>query len=210
MEVKYEEILQQYEKIYQETPGSLVFAPLAECYRKLGEPNKALSILREGIRENPGYLFGQLILASCYFDIEEFELAYKTLAPLVKENRENLKLQKLFAKICEKTHRRFEALETYKFLQFLDPRDHKYARMLDQMEKQLYPKSPALSPKAIDSDDWVEMELFEKTSSPEKQCLHFREKKLDLASKREKKLLKILQNFKQKAKKLASKNISYS
>ena len=62
-------------------------------------------------------------MAQCYFDLEQFNLAYNTLSPLIDKNRENIRLQRLFAKICEKTNHEIEAVEAYKYLLFLNPKD---------------------------------------------------------------------------------------
>src|SRR3990172_12124999 len=87
-------LFDKYIKIYEANPYSTVFAPLAECYRKMGRKDKALSILRAGIKNHPDYLLGYLGLAQCYFDLEQFLLAYSTLKPLIERNRENIRLQR--------------------------------------------------------------------------------------------------------------------
>src|SRR5690606_26238009 len=100
-----------------------VFAPLAETYRKLGMYEEAFKILRRGINLHPSYTLGYIVLANCYFDKGQFELAYNVLRPHVDNNLENLSLQKLFSKLCEQLGYLEEALQTYKYLLLLNPSD---------------------------------------------------------------------------------------
>jgi tetratricopeptide (TPR) repeat protein len=133
-------LFEKYNKMYEANPLSTVFAPLAECFRKMGRKDKALSILRVGIKNHPDYLLGYLGLAQCYFDLEQFNLAYNTLRPLIEKNRENIRLQRLFAKICDKTNHEVEALEAYKFLLFLNPKDSDAAFNVRNLEDPLLKK----------------------------------------------------------------------
>lgn len=131
-------ILLKYLGLYQENPKSRVFAPLAETYRKIGMADKAMSILKEGIRNHPQYLLGHLGLSACYADRGEFQIAYQTLRPFVKDHRENIRLQKLFSTVCIETNRLEEALETLKFLLFVNPRDQESSKKVKELEERLH------------------------------------------------------------------------
>ncbi len=127
-------LLIKYKKQYERNPRSTIFAPLAEMYRKLGMIDKALEVLHEGIRHNPSYVMGYLTLASCYFDRSQFPMAYATLRPLVDSNKDNLRLLKLFARTCFELAHNEEALEAYKYLLFLNPRDNEVALKVRELE----------------------------------------------------------------------------
>src|SRR5690606_35669981 len=116
-------LLTKYLDLYNKKPTSRVFAPLAETYRKLGMYDEALNILKNGIRYNSTYPLGYIILGNCYYDLEKYDHAYEVVRPFVKTNLDNISLQKLFAQICEKINRPEEALETYKYLLFVNPKD---------------------------------------------------------------------------------------
>ena len=116
-------IIIKYQKAYETNPTSRVFAPLAESYRKVGMVEKAMSILKEGIRHNPTYVMGYMGLSFCYVDLKQFQMAYSTVRPLIGQNRDNLRLQRLFGQICMELHLYDEALETYKYLLFINPKD---------------------------------------------------------------------------------------
>lgn len=127
----------KYQSDFEKNPRSRVFAPLAETYRKLGMTDKAMEILSQGIRFHPSYVMGYLGLAFCYFDLKQFNLAYTTLRPLIENNRDNLRLQKLFADVCIELGKEEEALETFKYLLFINPRDKEVAGQVTRLEKRI-------------------------------------------------------------------------
>lgn len=127
----------KYQADYEKNPRSRVFAPLAEIYRKLAMTDKAMEILAQGIRFHPTYVMGYLGLAFCYYDLKQFHLAYNTLRPLVEANRDNIRLQKLFADVCLELDHKDEALDTYKYLLFINPRDKEVALRVSNLEKMI-------------------------------------------------------------------------
>lgn len=127
----------KYQADFEKNPRSRVFAPLAETYRKLGMTDKAMEILSQGIRFHPSYLMGYLGLAFCYYDLKQFNLSYSTLRPLVEFNRDNIRLQKLFSDICLELGKKEEALETLKYLLFINPRDKDVADLVQRIEKEV-------------------------------------------------------------------------
>lgn len=134
-------LLSKYLQLYKRQPGSRVFAPLAESYRKLGMYDEALKILKEGIKRHPTYVLGYLVLAQCYHDQNKNEAAYQTLLPLAAHNKDNPGLQKLFAQVCLQLGNLDEALQTFKYLLFLNPRDKYYAQQVKALEDDLLKKN---------------------------------------------------------------------
>lgn len=156
----------KYQSEFEKNPRSRVFAPLAESYRKVGMLDKALDILSQGIRYNPNYVMGYLGLAYCYFDMKQHNLAYTTLRPLVDSNRDNIRLQKLFADICIEMLRKDEALETLKYLLFLNPKDKEVANLVTSLEKELEEKykpihNPIIIPEEVLTDNTAKSVLFD-------------------------------------------------
>lgn len=127
----------KYQADFEKDPRSRVFAPLAEIYRKVGMTDKAMEILSNGLRFHPTYVIGHLGLAFCYYDIRQHNLAYNTLKPLINENRDNIRLQKLYADICMQLSKKDEALETLKYLLFINPRDKETASLVTELEQEL-------------------------------------------------------------------------
>ncbi len=130
----YSPLLVKYLRAYEKNPNSRVFAPLGETYRKMGMVDKAIEVLREGLRQNPAYVMGNLGLAFCYFDQKQYQLAFNILQPLVGSNRDNLRMQKLFAEVCRELGSFNEALETYKYLLFINPKDKYVAQQVHMLE----------------------------------------------------------------------------
>jgi tetratricopeptide (TPR) repeat protein len=96
-----------------------------------------MEILSQGIRFHPSYIMGYLGLAFCYYDLKQFNLAYSTIRPLIENNRDNLRLQKLFADICLELGKQEEGLETLKYLLFINPRDKEVAELVTDLEKEI-------------------------------------------------------------------------
>ena len=129
--------VERLKKELEQKPRSKAFAPLAEAYRKLGMHNEALEVLRQGLKYNPSYVLGFITLANCYYDTRKFELAYSTLKPLLGQNLENIHLQKLFAQICLQLNYLDEALESFKCVLFLNPKDDVASYQVKNLEGSL-------------------------------------------------------------------------
>ncbi|MCB9060381.1 MAG: tetratricopeptide repeat protein [Halobacteriovoraceae bacterium] len=157
--------------MYEKNRRSRVFAPLAEVYRKLGRIDDALVVLKEGIKNNPDYIMGHVALAACYHDCEQDQLAYGILRPLINKNRDNIRLQKLFAEVCTKLNHEEEALEVYKFLLFLNPKDYEIQGKVKDLEnretfqfleEKSFSKEENLASGPFDDlDDWVQVDFME-------------------------------------------------
>lgn len=167
-------LLAKYFNMYKKNPRSRVFAPLAEAFRKLGMHDDAFKILKDGIRNHPNYTLGYIVLAHCYYDQEKYELTYNTLRPIIAQNADNISLQKIFAQACIHLGHMEEALDTFKYLLFMNPKDRFFAEQVKRLEDDLLVghkklsleqliKAPDLpvhkdSPLSID-DDWVQVDF---------------------------------------------------
>lgn len=169
----------KYQADFEKNPRSRVFAPLAESYRKLGMTDKAMEILSQGIRFHPSYVMGYLGLAFCYFDLKQFNLTYTTLRPLTESNRDNLRLQKLFSDVCLELGKQEEALETLKYLLFINPRDKEVAELVARLEHEIEDRyKPQHKPIII-----PERDLTSESQDHEKKSNLFDLEKLDQIQK---------------------------
>lgn len=175
-------LIEKYLKALEENPRSRVFAPLAESYRRLGMVDRAIEILKDGMRYHPNYAVGYLGLAACYSDLGQYQLCYTTLKPFVPNSRDNLRLQRLFADACEQIGHDYEALETYKFLLFLNPKDSEAAKKVAELEAksdpltsladspkgELFPVETLNSVDELEDISWVEVNFHknEENSKP--------------------------------------------
>lgn len=163
-------LIEKYQRILAENPKSLAFAPLAECYRKLGLGEQASELLRTGLRHNPHYLLGHLTMAELVFDQGNFQLAYTILKPFIESNRDNLKLMRLFGKTCYQLEHFEEALQAYKYILFLTPKDTEAAavvRKLEESEQSLTKEEPIARAQLFDLEslntspdfEWVQKDF---------------------------------------------------
>ncbi len=177
-------LIEKYLKALEENPRSRVFAPLAESYRRLGMVDRAIEILKDGMRYHPNYAVGYLGLAACYSDLGQYQLCYTTLKPFVPNSRDNLRLQRLFADACERIGHDYEALETYKFLLFLNPKDAGSAQKVAELEAksdpledlsdsskgELFPVDSLSSSEDLEEVSWVEVN-FHKSEEAQKSVV---------------------------------------
>lgn len=183
-------LLAKYFNMYKKNPRSRVFAPLAESYRKLGMLDEAYKILKDGIRNHPTYTLGYIVLAHCYYDEQKYENTYNTLRPIVNQNADNISLQKIFAQSCIHLGHLEEALDTFKYLLFMNPKDKYFAEQVKKLEDDLLvghkklsleqlikaPEMPVIAPTPSFEDDWVQVD-FNKPPKEEKAQPLIEEKK---------------------------------
>lgn len=153
--------------MYQKNSRSKVFAPLAESYRKLGLLEEAYKVLKNGLKHHPEYSLGLLVLANCYFDQQKYELVYETLKPLLQRNSDNVQMQRLFASASVELGHLEEALDTYKYLLFLNPQDKIFAEEVKKLEDDLQVGLKQLTSDQLikvqgpvietNEDDWVQV-----------------------------------------------------
>ena len=128
--------IEKYEDLLSRDECSKAFAPLSELYRKLGLYDKAFRILKEGTRLHPSYLPGYLSLGRCYYDMEKFDSAYSVVHPFIDTHGDNLALLKLLARTYTKLDMPDEALDTYRRLLFLSPKDVEAEEGIVRLENQ--------------------------------------------------------------------------
>lgn len=131
-------LIAKYKKSLERNPSSHVFAPLSECYRKAGMINDAFLTLRDGLHHNPDFVLGHIVLAQCYLDQGQFQKVYEVLGPLRSANLENIKLQRLYAQACLKLEKNAEALESYKYILFLNPTNQEAIEVVRSLEDDVY------------------------------------------------------------------------
>jgi tetratricopeptide (TPR) repeat protein len=75
---------------YRRAPGSHVFAPLADAYRKLGLLEEALDICARGISANPKYASGYVVQGKCQYDAGRAERAEDSFKKVLSLDAQNL------------------------------------------------------------------------------------------------------------------------
>ena len=95
-----EEIL-RYQQILSREPASLVFAALAEAFRKRKMVDQAIGACKKGLRYHPNFVSGRVALAGAYLDSGQLEKARNELERVIVKAPDNLIAQRLLAGIYE-------------------------------------------------------------------------------------------------------------
>jgi len=102
-------------------PDSLVFAPLADAYRKSGLIEEAIDILRKGMDRHPSYASAYIILGRCYQDQKMYELARSEFEKALEVAPENFLASRLYADVLVSLGQKEEAIKRYRSLLEFDP-----------------------------------------------------------------------------------------
>ncbi len=84
-----EDEIRRFEEQFRRQPESLVFARLADAYRKAGEQGRALDLLEEGIARHPDYLSAHIVRARTFRDLgreDEARGAFRRVLELDAQN----------------------------------------------------------------------------------------------------------------------------
>ena len=164
----YNSLIKKYTDKLKDDPKSRTFAPLGEIYRKLGLYKQAIAVYESGIKIHPTYSLGIIGLAQCYFEIDEYQLSYNVLKPYLNLNNDNLKYLNLYAVVCEKLNFIDEALNTYKNILFINPKDKKAKEYIERFEDESlteisYKVDDPLELDALDTglNEWSQLNLLD-------------------------------------------------
>nr|MDP2470348.1 tetratricopeptide repeat protein [Candidatus Palauibacterales bacterium] len=82
--------IQRFEEQYERQPESLVFARLADAYRKAGQPEKALALLDDGLLRHPDYPSGHIVRARALRDLGRMEETLDSFRKVLELDGHNL------------------------------------------------------------------------------------------------------------------------
>ncbi len=133
---KYPPLLLKYLKMFQDDPTSRIFAPLAECYRKIGLLDEAIEICKEGLVANPTFAGGKVALARAYSQRGMHKEVIALLKPLLQTSHDNLLAQRLYADSCLVQGQIPESLSALKMILYFNPSDHEVEQIVAELETQ--------------------------------------------------------------------------
>jgi tetratricopeptide (TPR) repeat protein len=204
-------LIYSYLKRYQEDPGSRVFAPLAEAYRKVGLIDEAIEIAREGLKVHPSFIGGRVALSRALFDKHLYEEVVNELIPIIRDVPDNLVAQRLLAESSLMLGRVAEALGAYKMLLYFAPQDPEVVKIVQELESQAYEKGalvlstdPAKTPDPL--SDFRPDYGPDDTHSDENQSHEDPEVNLELRKKRWVRGIEVLQGLLQKVERYKALN----
>lgn len=151
----------RFEAQYRENPDSLVFARLADACRKKGDPERALSILADGIGRHPDYPSAHIVRARCLVDLDRLADAEASLRRVVELDGQNLVAIQGLANLAERRDDPIEAVRWYEQIATLDPMNVEAAAALARLRPTPPPPSSGLEPLPAPSEEWWSSPAFQ-------------------------------------------------
>jgi len=128
--------IQRYEERLAKDPTSLVFAPLAEAYRKAGRTREAIALCEAGIRCFPDYAMARVILARAYLAEGNEEGALAELTAVVSRAPGDVQSHRMLADLALKRGDLERAVTHLERVVALDPADRDSRAVLDLLRGQ--------------------------------------------------------------------------
>lgn len=129
-------------------PNSMVFAPLADSYRRSGLIEEAIDIVKKGLDKHPRYASAYIVLGRCYQDQKMYELARAEFEKVLEIAPENFVAAKLYANMLVSLGQKEEAIKRFKQLLETDPGNAEVKNSLEQLR----PEEAAPVPEELSSD----------------------------------------------------------
>lgn len=155
------EEIQRFEEQYRRNPDSLVFARLADAWRKAGDPEKALDLLRDGIRKHPDYPTAHLVRARALTDLERPADAEESLRRVLELDGQNLVAMRDLAVLAEERGDPLEAVHWYEQIDVLDPGNPEAAEALERLRGSIPRTPPGMEPLPAPREEWWSSPTFE-------------------------------------------------
>ncbi len=126
------ETIDKYQAEYNKNPRSKVFAPLADAYRKMGQLNQAIVIVKNGLKFHKDFSGGHVVLGRIYEEMGHEDKALEAFLKATQLDQNNILAHKLLAESYLKAREIKKALSSYKMVLFLRPTDKS---SLDKVQK---------------------------------------------------------------------------
>ncbi|MCL7965353.1 MAG: tetratricopeptide repeat protein [marine benthic group bacterium] len=135
--------ISRFEEQYRKQPESLVFARLADAYRKSGDPQRALEVLEDGILRHPDYLSAHIVRARTFRDLGRTEDARAAFERVIEIDAQNLVAIRGLAEIANETGDPESEITWLERLEAADPQGGDSAARLAELRDQSTAARPA-------------------------------------------------------------------
>lgn len=115
-----------------ENPDSLVFAPLADAYRKEGKLEEALATCKRGLEKHPSYTSARVVLGRIYQDQKKTDEAQVEFKKVLDQDPDNLMAHSLLGSLFLQKNDFQGAIEEYQKVLTLNPDDEETQTLLKQ------------------------------------------------------------------------------
>jgi thioredoxin-like negative regulator of GroEL len=137
--------IEKLERRWAENQLGLTFAPLAEAYRKAGDPERALLLLETGLAQHPNYIPAHIVRGRCHLDTQADGAAELSFLRVTELDPENVIALKSLAEISERAGRLPEAMRRLELLLDVDRNNEEARGQLDRV-REVYAASHAAPP----------------------------------------------------------------
>jgi predicted regulator of Ras-like GTPase activity (Roadblock/LC7/MglB family) len=124
--------LEEYREQYQRDPSSLVFALLAEAYRRRGQLDEAEEICGAGLKVHPAYVTAHLVMGDILIDRKRPDEAYKEFNEVLRLDPNNPVAHTSLARIHLSRGDPDRAIEQLELVLFLYPSSINAQQVLEQ------------------------------------------------------------------------------
>ena len=157
---------------HAERPAGRSFAPLADCYRKLGQPRAALELLLPGLDRHPDYNAARVILGKVYLDLGDAAAARRCFERVLQQDSFNLVARRQAALLAEADGDWPAAQVHWQLLRSADPTAEDAANALARVDAALEaapPRTPAGAKRVPQSprSSWPTAEVLEAKLEPD-------------------------------------------
>jgi tetratricopeptide (TPR) repeat protein len=131
-----DEEIARYREILARESSSLVFAALAEAYRKRSLLDQAIAVCRKGLYHHPEFVSGRVALARAYVDKGETDRAVRELERVVDAAPDNRLAQGLLLTLYERKGDRDNLEKTVHRILSVDSSDERARRCWETLSMQ--------------------------------------------------------------------------
>ena len=125
--------LRELQQKFDENPRRY-FAPLANEYRKGGQPKRAIEICRAHLAQMPGHMSGQIVYGQSLYEAGEFDEAKEVFARALSLDPENLIALKTLGDMSLQAGNTSEARSWYTRLLDADPKDTAVIALVSEID----------------------------------------------------------------------------
>ncbi len=125
--------LRELQQKFDENPRRY-FAPLANEYRKGGQPKRAIEICRAHLAQMPGHMSGQIVYGQSLYEAGEFEEATQVFARALSLDPENLIALRSLGDMSLQAGDTREARSWYSRLLEADPKDTAVIALVSEID----------------------------------------------------------------------------
>jgi tetratricopeptide (TPR) repeat protein len=126
--------LRELQEKFDENPRRY-FAPLANEYRKGGQPKRAIEICRAHLAQMPGHMSGQIVYGQSLYEAGEFDEAKEVFARALALDPENLIALRSMGDMSLQSGNTSEARSWYMRLLDADPKDTAVIALVSEIDE---------------------------------------------------------------------------